>query len=223
MGMSSAERNQAIDKYNTLVDLIDQKKLDYSKSALEKDLKAFKFKSWVECNKILTFIMLLFLIPFTGGISLLGLIILLFMSSKADEGYQNYNKLIQQLKNNDFNKSNFNGERTLNNDAYKIYLTKAYGIEKNSALDKIVCRDNIFDSVDQALAHAHSLDNQLPQKEAVYASTKTAPVNISLDDDEAKKYNITFDGEKYSYKSYRYDKLGDAIVYARAEESRNKS
>jgi hypothetical protein len=38
-----------------------------------------------------------------------------------------------------------------------------------------------------------------------------------VDDNEAKKYGINFDGEKYVYKSYKYDKLSDAINYAKKD------
>ena len=36
-----------------------------------------------------------------------------------------------------------------------------------------------------------------------------------VNQDELTKYGITFDGEKYRYKDYKYDKLQDAINYAK--------
>lgn len=36
---------------------------------------------------------------------------------------------------------------------------------------------------------------------------------------DMEKYNITFDGEKYSYQEFRYDKLEDAIRFAKKDES----
>ena len=39
--------------------------------------------------------------------------------------------------------------------------------------------------------------------------------SIPVDGDEAKKYGITFNGEKYCYKEYKYEKLEDAIAYAK--------
>ncbi|QWD08407.1 hypothetical protein G6716_04890 [Polynucleobacter paneuropaeus] len=38
---------------------------------------------------------------------------------------------------------------------------------------------------------------------------------ISPDNDEIAKYGITFNGEKYCYKDYKYDKVQDAISYAK--------
>jgi len=29
------------------------------------------------------------------------------------------------------------------------------------------------------------------------------------------KYQVSFDGEKFAYKQYRYEKLSDALAYAR--------
>ncbi len=159
--MTSAERNDAIDKFDILLDLINQKKIDYSRNALEKDLKAFKFKSWVDCNKILTFLVILLLAPFTIGISFVIYIILIILSSNADIGYQNYLKLVNQLKSNSLVKSTFNGDRSLNNDSYKLYLAKHYNIEKNAALDKFVCNDKLFNNVDDSLTYADSLEQSL--------------------------------------------------------------
>jgi len=49
----------------------------------------------------------------------------------------------------------FAGERLLSNDAYKIYLTKKYVIEKNEALGKFICADSLFSTIDEALAFAN--------------------------------------------------------------------
>lgn len=35
-----------------------------------------------------------------------------------------------------------------------------------------------------------------------------------------ERYSITFDGEKYQFGQYRYDKLEDAVTYARTQEER---
>lgn len=45
----------------------------------------------------------------------------------------------------------FSGLKSLDNQAYIIYLLKRYSIEKNSALDKFISADKIFDNVDEAL------------------------------------------------------------------------
>ena len=43
---------------------------------------------------------------------------------------------------------------------------------------------------------------------------QVAPPN---DDQPMNEFGITFDGERYCYESYRYDKLADAITYAKLQ------
>lgn len=50
------------------------------------------------------------------------------------------------------------GERTLENDAYKIYLVKNYKIEFNETLKKHVFNDALYESVDDALEAARTFD-----------------------------------------------------------------
>ena len=52
----------------------------------------------------------------------------------------------------------FSGEKKLSNDGYKIYLVKKYGIEKNDVLGKFVCSERLFESIDEALVFADSLE-----------------------------------------------------------------
>ena len=79
---------------------------------------------------------------------LLGLIFVLVMKNMADE--QAESKLEEEIS--------FAGERNLENDSYKIYLTKKYSIEKNEVLGKFVCDDRLFDTVDDALKQAMDID-----------------------------------------------------------------
>ena len=53
----------------------------------------------------------------------------------------------------------FSGEKVLTNDGYKIYLVKKHAIEKNDVLGKFVCSEQLFESIDEALAFADSLEN----------------------------------------------------------------
>ena len=50
------------------------------------------------------------------------------------------------------------GERTLENDVYKIYLVKNYKIEFNETLKKHIFNDSLYESVDDALAAARAVD-----------------------------------------------------------------
>jgi len=187
MGMSSEERNRAIDQYSTLVNLIAEKKLDYSRNALDNDFKAFKFKSWLENNKLIFAIVVVIAAPFTIGLSFLVFALSLSMSSKAHKGYVNYLKLIREINDNNFTVeknhqvnsdlknheleppnlselrkttqqievSKFNGDKTLDNDAYKIFLSKKYNIKKNDLFNKFEVNDTkLFDTLDEALLFA---------------------------------------------------------------------
>ena len=52
----------------------------------------------------------------------------------------------------------FSGEKDLNQDSYKLYLVNKYGIEKNSVLDQLTCREKLFPCVEEALIFAHQLE-----------------------------------------------------------------
>lgn len=54
----------------------------------------------------------------------------------------------------------FSGDLDLRSDAYIIYLTKTYKIEKNDALGKIICADRLFNNVDEALSFADTLESK---------------------------------------------------------------
>jgi hypothetical protein len=96
----------------------------------------------------------------------------------------------------------------LSNDSYIIYLTKKYAIEKNEVLGQYICKDKLFPSLDDVLNFANLL-------EAKQSNMTDAEINAENLSSEADEYGITFDGEKYRYQTYTYDKLEDAIRYAK--------
>lgn len=49
-------------------------------------------------------------------------------------------------------------ERILEDAAYKIYLADTYRIEKHDLFDKYVCKDKMFDQLQEALNYAHEID-----------------------------------------------------------------
>ena len=57
----------------------------------------------------------------------------------------------------------FSGTKDLNSDAYKIFLTKKYGVEKNEALGKIICGDKLFDNAEDALSYANDCEKVAEQ------------------------------------------------------------
>jgi hypothetical protein len=55
-------------------------------------------------------------------------------------------------------KSTFKGNKDLNNDEYKIFLTKKYKIQFNDALGKFIVKDKLFDAIADALIYADELE-----------------------------------------------------------------
>lgn len=58
------------------------------------------------------------------------------------------------------------------------------------------------------------------------AQSQEAPINATSpeaqpsDSQLMEEYGVTFDGERYSYESYRYEKLADAVNYAKSQAAR---
>lgn len=48
----------------------------------------------------------------------------------------------------------FMGERAISNDKYKLFLIEKYQIQKNEVLNKFLCHETLFDTVEEALTHA---------------------------------------------------------------------
>jgi hypothetical protein len=82
-----------------------------------------------------------------GGILLI-VGVILFVSSRLSKSQEDV-----KLQDN-----NFIGKSLLDNDAYKIYLTRQYSIEHNSVLGKYISQDKLFDTVDEALNYAKEVD-----------------------------------------------------------------
>ena len=51
-------------------------------------------------------------------------------------------------------RNDFSGEKNLSNDAYQLFLLEKYAIKKNDVLNKFICKDKIFNTVDDAIAFA---------------------------------------------------------------------
>ena len=68
----------------------------------------------------------------------------------------------------------------------------------------------------QAVSPLNQSDTESSEQKPTQA---VSPLNQS--DTEMEKYGITYDGTKYTYKTYRYDKLSDAIAYAKLETQRS--
>lgn len=117
---------------------------------------------------------------------------------------------------NDLSPQIFVGERTLNNDAYKIHLTKKYNFEKNEILGKIQCEDRLFDSVEQALMHAHELEQH--QQNSFQADAENEQRRLELAKDlgiEEKAF-----GHGYKVLGQKFYDLDDAIAFAKKERAK---
>lgn len=71
-------------------------------------------------------------------------------------------------------------DRDLANDAYRLWLAEKYAIQRNELFDRFVLRDQMYSSLDTALAAAHNLDCE----ESFFSETQ------SIIDDEVRNYHI---------------------------------
>ena len=89
----------------------------------------------------------------------------------------------------------YSGPKDLAQDAYKLYLVNKYGIEKNSVLDQLSCRDRLFPGVTEALLFAHELEceNTSPSQErttvAVHAPVASYISPSSLNPTESSSHD----------------------------------
>lgn len=51
----------------------------------------------------------------------------------------------------------FEGAAILSDDAYRIFLARAYRIEKSDVFDRFICADKLFDNFKDAMKYAHGL------------------------------------------------------------------
>jgi hypothetical protein len=56
------------------------------------------------------------------------------------------------------------GERNLFDDSYKIWLVKTHGIERNEALGQLICNDRLFQTIEEALEFADSIEEERQSK-----------------------------------------------------------
>lgn len=101
-------------------------------------------------------------------------------------------------------------DQNLENAQYRLWLVKTYGIERNDVLGEVICGERSFKTIDDALRFAHESESDKKQE-----IEKAQMAVIEELGSEAKALGITFDGEMYYYKNYRYNSLKDAVNYAR--------
>jgi len=59
-----------------------------------------------------------------------------------------------------------------------------------------------------------TMGKPLPVPAVVTTTHESAPSSTK----QMEEFNITFDGERYGYGEYKYDKLSDAISYAKLQK-----
>lgn len=59
-----------------------------------------------------------------------------------------------------------------------------------------------------------TMGKTLPVPTVVTTTHESAPNSTK----QMEEFNITFDGERYAYGEYKYDKLSDAISYAKLQK-----
>jgi hypothetical protein len=83
--------------------------------------------------------------------------------------------------------SDFDGVLDLHSDAYRLYLTKKYDIEKNVTLNKFICVDKSFDDLESALHFAHQKNSS---KNKIIIKAFATYANFAL-----KGFSIVINGQ----------------------------
>jgi hypothetical protein len=122
----------------------------------------------------------------------------IFIGKPGSENKEPINKPIVFSTPNQLNKPEikdelrFAGERSISNDAYKLFLSRKYNIEKNEIFNQYSCQERLFDTVDEAVAYAASLEkinsyNSYPPRGENVNSTNA---NDSYNSFKSKKWDI---------------------------------
>jgi hypothetical protein len=113
----------------------------------------------------------------------------------------------------------FDGDKSLTNDAYKIYLVKKYGIEKNEALGKFIVGEKLFNSIEEALSYVSGIEETpiSSQSQNTDIQNDNHQNRKIIDSEDALNYGITSNNGKFIYKDYSYDNFQDAINYAKSD------
>ncbi len=121
-------------------------------------------------------------------------------------------------------KNTFIGEKSLANDAYKIYLLDFYSITKNDVLSKFICDEKIFESVDDALEYAHEKDKrndeelnnlEIERKERAKAEAMVLFERQTITEEyrlAKAKENEDVNNKKINY-NWRFIKVGAFLVF----------
>ncbi len=87
-------------------------------------------------------------------ITLIGALMAIF-GKDAGENTKSFSSATPEPK-----EKTFEGERSLSSDPYRLWLADTYGIEKNELFDQFVFQEKTYDTLDQALLQAHSIEEE---------------------------------------------------------------
>jgi len=71
--------------------------------------------------------------------------------------------------NEDYKNSHYNGVRNITSGKYQLFLTKKYSIEKNATLEKYVVEDNLFQTLEEALAFCDNKEGEAERERLRWA------------------------------------------------------
>lgn len=98
------------------------------------------------------------------------------------------------------------GKMSLDNAQYRLWLVKHYGIERNDILNEVVCGEKSFETADDALRYAHSVqtslmasarlnESELQKADASSIDDRNSDYQEGLGHSDGEPSNITFDPE----------------------------
>lgn len=89
-----------------------------------------------------------------GLITFIGVMMAIFGKDGAERGSVNNTDFSSRLS------SDFDGVRDINSDAYRLWLSKFYQIERNDVFGRYVIAEQTFTSLDDALMFAHTQEEE---------------------------------------------------------------
>lgn len=100
----------------------------------------------------------------------IGWIIVLLLPRESQQS-DNSNSSQQNLRKTLIEQStrSYRPERDLTSDAYKIWLVETYEIKKNEVFEKYVCNETLFETLDDSLVYADSLEAEKRSDEEIEA------------------------------------------------------
>jgi hypothetical protein len=118
----------------------------------------------------------------------------------------------------------------LSNSQYRLYLTEKYQIRRHEILGEFLAIGQLFPTVEEALEAVHQgeiaeieLERLRKEKwirqQEEKKSESMAKANLSDEDTQRMmEYKIEFDGANFVFQQHKYEKLADAINYARKQK-----